>query len=198
MFPPHSPSRVCSVLQKNSHFFCISKCHERGIKRHFLLPQLPSLACKTCEQYKDMPVVQSMQPPGVGNLKKYIHIYLYIYIYICINARKTRGPKSLQKEEWNEHMAVTREEECSDPKLETTDSRPGLQNPRARCVRPMQNAPSSGNRFLRERKTETLRQSALQNPRGCQSQRLGRGPGTAACWWGVDVAWHGGKAKGQG
>lgn len=49
-----------------------------------------------------------MQPPGVGNLKKYTHIYLYIYIYICINAHKTRGPKSLQKEEWNEHVAVTR------------------------------------------------------------------------------------------
>lgn len=49
-------------------------------------------------------------------------------------------------------MAVTWEEQCSDRKLETTGPRPGLQNPLALCVSPVQTGPSSGNRVLRERK----------------------------------------------
>ena len=43
---------------------------QKGIS---LLPQAAAFACKIRIQYKDMPLVQPMQPPGVGNLKKYIH-----------------------------------------------------------------------------------------------------------------------------
>lgn len=52
---------------------------QKGIS---LLPQAAAFACKIRIQYKDMPLVQPMQPPGVGNLKKYIHMYLYIYLYM--------------------------------------------------------------------------------------------------------------------
>lgn len=99
-------------------------------------------------------------------------------------------------------MAVTREEGCSDPKLETTDSGPGLQNPRALCVSPMQNAASSGNRFLRERKTETLRQVPFRTGGAASPRGGGAAPGrqpAGGAWRGVAWAWRGvaGKPKGR-
>lgn len=143
--------------------------------------------------------LQSMQPPDVGNLKKYIHIYLYLYIYICINAQRTRGPKSLQKEEWNEHMAVTRKKECSDQKLKTINS-----FARAAKIRPtfVSNTKRSflwKQTFKRSKeKLKHFDKEALGNRRGCQSRPVGCGPGTAACWWGSGASWRSWKAKRAG
>lgn len=68
--------------KKKSPPLCLQTSREGDQKAFVVLPKLPRLACKTCVQYKDMPVVQPMQPPGVGNLKKYIPMYLYIYLYM--------------------------------------------------------------------------------------------------------------------
>lgn len=67
-------------------------------KASFLFPQkLPSLACKICIQYKDMPAYVHATSRCRKLKKIYLYIYIYIFIYVSMPI-KYMGPKSTKKD----------------------------------------------------------------------------------------------------
>lgn len=85
-----------SFYRKIPVFFCISKCHERGTKRHFLFPQLPFGVQNLCtiERHARRSVHATSR---CRKLKKiYSYMFIYIFIYVSMPVKRV-GPKVYKK-----------------------------------------------------------------------------------------------------
>lgn len=189
---PHSPSRVCFVLQKNFHLLN-QRLSRAGNRKAFLfVPTLPVWRANPCAAGRHASV-RPMQLWG-RKLKK-IYPYVFIYLFMYVSTPTKRWAQKSTKRRGDRARGCGRGEGRPVENGKRTP-RPAPRGPHPRRPGPMQNGPSSGHRLYKKGKLEYCDRVAPSELGGCRSRGLGRGPGKAACWW-LGRAWQRGR-KGRG